>query len=548
MTNTDGELIRNMPLSKLRGVAPPMFTTTRSRYRFYMLQYVLILELLFVIFTCSQEMISAIAGLFGNKGALSRMDWLSDVQQRGVWVLFTLTGLLSSFPGVKDIDRWLLTKLHQNASIPDSAEQTAETLFESNYTPDPSILTEMLAVVTNNTLQDVLGGRKTGSLEKEWLDLRCLSLSTRRFVFTAKNISVVRVLRNDFDEIEDCILRMRDRLVRFLEDQSQEIPETQNNINKFYENNIGNTDTDGLDSRRRYLALETQALYFRLCRLCALAIFATESKPQGMRRTLNKIGFQVDVISVPSLQWNAIFKVGVWIAAAVFLPSVAFGFLMDQLGFQIPGDLNNYIPVSLMQVISWSLTAAVMHAVSIAVASKIKVLYYRKDQSEAHRNENFLIILVCYVISMSFQMLFMIFNKIPLLGAVLWAVLPTISGAFVCKYIDKYQLGKPISNARSIKQAGCMCLASLISSVAILMPGFHAQGLSPGVWAFTLYASLCAGLMGLAAGQSFQRSYSHNENSADLALSAGTIKNTGRRIIGDLLFDRKIARPADHVA
>jgi hypothetical protein len=65
-----------------------------------------------------------------------------------------LTGLLSSFPLFKDIDTWLLRKLHRAAFIPDDARDLAKKLYNSEFEPRrPAI--ETIDQIASNEIWDI---------------------------------------------------------------------------------------------------------------------------------------------------------------------------------------------------------------------------------------------------------------------------------------------------------------------------------------------------------------------------------------------------------
>lgn len=117
--------------------APPIFTTRRSRYNSYANRYVLILEAAFLVIIFLYSMIQDIA----RAGEVQIPDLTGEpLQYRVIFALFVLTGLLSSFPVLKQIDVWLLERLHRAAFIPGDVRDLAAKLYNSTFVPKPNAI------------------------------------------------------------------------------------------------------------------------------------------------------------------------------------------------------------------------------------------------------------------------------------------------------------------------------------------------------------------------------------------------------------------------
>jgi hypothetical protein len=71
-----------------------------------------------------------------------------------------------------------------------------------------------------------------------------------------------------------------------------------------------------------------------------------------------------------------------------------------------------------------------------------------------------------------------------------------------------------------------------------LVHGFNLAAILPIVFAFTIYATIVAGCIGFAVGESFQRTYSHNKWTDDPAVKPEILEGSNSRIIGDLIIRR----------
>jgi hypothetical protein len=101
---------------RLMAQAPPKFTTRRARYNSYAWRYVAILELSFIIIIFCDTIVNDIA----RAEHIAVPDLTTEsLEYRSIFALLVLTGVLSSFPGLKQLDFWVLSALHRAAFIPD---------------------------------------------------------------------------------------------------------------------------------------------------------------------------------------------------------------------------------------------------------------------------------------------------------------------------------------------------------------------------------------------------------------------------------------------
>lgn len=144
--------------------APPIFTTSRARFNRYSRRYVMILEAAFIALIFFSTLI-ADAGRVANL-ELPMPPSTESLQYKAIWALFALTGLLSSFPGFKDIDNWLLRTLHRAAFIPDDVRILAEKLYASPFKPNVSAIAAVRPSLGARDMIRAAQGDLTGSLEQ----------------------------------------------------------------------------------------------------------------------------------------------------------------------------------------------------------------------------------------------------------------------------------------------------------------------------------------------------------------------------------------------
>lgn len=535
-----GGLIRDLPMARLRGLAPPIYTTTRARYRRYVLRYVAILEAGFVIAIAAPELVTYAIQLKAGNNAGFTMP--KDVDQRAIWALFVLTGFLSSFPLVKELDSWLLKQLHKNAIIPDGAEMTAETLFDADYKPRPEIAEEVIKNIQSEHLRRVALGLKSGSLESHWYNLRCVTIATKHLIRNERNIEIRRLFRDDFAEIEDAVTQLRERVIEFLEEQDAIVPQGYEDIDNIYKDRGNDPALKRLHLHRTRLEIEIQALRFRACRLCALITFASETQPEAMSKTLKALGFQVDIYNVPGWHWDAIAKVALAIFIAIIVPSLLYGIVVHKYSSYIPAQMVELIPNDPLAVAMWGLEGTALHIVGLLVALKVKRHYARRhlEGYPADGPEALIVSLIAYGVILPLQCLMAFLNGIPVWQGFFWAILPTVTAAYASKYIDKSRSGKMMSARRSSRQALVMAMCSILVSSTVLLQDFDFEAISPSVWIFFLYGIIVTALIGYTFGQVFQRTYSHCGYTDELLTGIKLLQDKDKKVIGDILVGKSV--------
>jgi hypothetical protein len=142
--------------------------------------------------------------------------------------------------------------------------------------------------------------------------------------------------------------------------------------------------------RRAYLD-EVEALKLRLCRLCTLAVFAVEKRPENIDMCFKDLGFGVEVTVRPRWHSEAIFVVAISITIAALVPSFIYASVVDNFHIYVPPNLKPYAPVEPLDVFIWALMAAALHTLAIVVALMVKrkyaPKYTRGKSSDTPENE-----------------------------------------------------------------------------------------------------------------------------------------------------------------
>src|SRR5262245_48677569 len=188
--------------------APPIFTTSRARYNRFARRYVAILEAAFIAMVFFPSLVAKAVTLVGDP-SLS-WDASATLQHRVLIALFALTGLLSSFPGFKDIDSWLLRRLHQAAFIPDDVRLLAERVYEAPFSPPPAPLAAVRPLLTSRDALRAADGKLTGTLEQRLIAVRCLRAQMQSIMVDGKFTSFRIKLDRDLREVASQSRELKD--------------------------------------------------------------------------------------------------------------------------------------------------------------------------------------------------------------------------------------------------------------------------------------------------------------------------------------------------
>jgi hypothetical protein len=208
--------------ARLMTPAPPIFTTSRTRYNSFARQYVLILVGAFLAMVFFPNLVAeAITLLTGSSFSFGES---MSLQHRALVALFTLTGLLSSFPGFKDLDRWLLQRLHRAAFIPDDVRMLAGKLYNAEYCPPQAALTEVRPTLVSRDAIRAASGTLKGTLEQRLIAVLCLRTQLQSMLADGKFTGFKIKLDRDLREVTNQSLGLRAALMVYLRDQERLVP------------------------------------------------------------------------------------------------------------------------------------------------------------------------------------------------------------------------------------------------------------------------------------------------------------------------------------
>ncbi|MFQ5466776.1 MAG: hypothetical protein ACE5DS_01455, partial [Kiloniellaceae bacterium] len=555
-SDSENEILlpKDHPLAQPHTLAPPIYTTLRGRYLRQAAIYVGGLELAFLVVNLFPDLVAKGFALQGILGMVPE-----NAQERAIWTLFVLMGMLPSFPGIRRADRLILAYLHKRAVIPTEASQHASKLFEASFHPEQGVVDDVVASMGHARLRDLDYEKETiGRLERAWFKASCLmnQLNSRwggdqsgsfQSRFAPEFDEIKRAYRFQTKKVSDCKAAEEIRIPMEGESAAGSshangetestnlatlIPENVENVDTYiHENQSGFPEQEhhfqDLSARREKLAIKVEALFYRMCLSMSLLAFATETRSDDIERMYRVLGFNVRIPDLPRLRLTIVLQTGAALFLVVFLPSALYAIAVGELPkvgitVEIPQDYSHLVPKDWVQVVYWSLATVVLHGSALVLAVWIKRRSARKyaarhpstgaaeyaASNQARRN-NGTIALVCfvlgYVVGVTLSWLIMPPDKFSFFFP--WALLTAGTGYFVALYIDRDLSGIPPGYRLMVMQglvfAGLAFPISLIS----VTQGFGVTEWKPFVWIFTIYATLTVSLIGLSIGFVFPRAY-----------------------------------------
>lgn len=502
--------------SRLIALAPPIFTTSRARYNRFARRYVAILELAFIAIVFFPNLLAEAISLLTS----SPFSWGDSVtlQHKVLIALFALTGLLSAFPGFKDIDGWLLRTLHRAAFIPDDARILAEKLYEAPFSPPSAALAAVRPTLTTRDAIRAADGKLVGALEQRLIAVQCLRTQLQSIMADGKFTDFKIKLDRDLREVANQSQNLRTALTAYLVDQEKLVPADVLDMDAYISANIDKRDIGALSARRQELQTRCDTLYETLCVLTALSVFATELTPEDMSETLNELGFTISVPAIPLFDWDAVARVIGSMFLILLVANVAYAGLAYLRGSTPTPDRA--------RVIGYSLTFTLNYSIVMILAIKLKRKWRREGAPNLDRPENLLIALAAYPASLFFTIPFSIylrgeFTYAPFLFASTQAVL----GYFIGIYVDRAGKSAGISLAAATWQGALQLAATLIAFLGSPpLPGTTWNFFD--VLSFSAFVAVQSALSGFLIGVLFQHFYKRTmplSIKSDKSVAAGGI-------------------------
>jgi hypothetical protein len=485
--------------------APPMFTTSRARFNRYARRYVIVLEAAFIAFIFFSSLIGDITRVTSLELPLPASA--ESIQYKAIWALFALTGLLSSFPGFKDIDTWLLSTLHRAAFIPDDVRILAEKLYASPFSPTKSAIALVRPNLATRDMIRIADGTLTGSLEQRVFQLLCLRTQLQLTMSTSKYTGFKIKLTRDLRDIENQSQGLKSELWDYLRDQEKLISRDVQDIDALFSQKSGEQAFTELGERRQRLQGKCDTIYETMCLLTALSVFATESAPEDIDQTLTEMGFTVNVERVPLLDWDAVARVVGSMFILMVIVNATYAFFSYALGL----DSVNNLVLDRVSVVRFALLFTVVYAGIMLIAMKLKRKWRREDDPDHNRPENLIIALVSYAASLLlFSIPFSLYLRHDLtIAPFLFAVNQGVLGYFIGVYIDR-SLGKQGLSVKVAAWHGVTQLITIvIATTAVPLPNVGSRS----ELYVTVFSAVQSALSGFLIGVFFQYFHQRSVNS-----------------------------------
>jgi hypothetical protein len=369
---------------------PPIFTTQRSRYNNYSLRYVFALIFAFLVIVFAYPIVRDIA----RAESISLPDLTNEsVEYRAILALLLLTGLLSSFPGLKDVDSWVIRTLHREAFIPDDVRDFAGKLFQSSYTPSKNTTAAVRPTLFMRDTARVADGAASGSLERRIYELLCV----RTQIQTVMKEGAYRRVRIQFDQdisaMESQAQNLKGDLLGYLRQQERLVPGDCPDIDAYIANNIEKEGIKDLSDRRKSLLMRCDTQYELICLLAGLALFATASTAEEIDTAVNKMGFEARVDRLPVVDWDAVMKVTISAVLVLLIFNGIYTIIWN--GFDLASLIPSAQPTK-ASIIRLAILFTIAYTIIMFLAIQLK-RQWRRVGPTAQRPENLLIACASYV-------------------------------------------------------------------------------------------------------------------------------------------------------
>ena len=492
-------VLQSPDVPALLTLAPPKYTTSRTRFRRYARGYILILECAFLGFVLFTGVVSDAARALNLE--MPRFD-TETLQAKAIFALFFLTGLLSSFPGFKDVDAWILTKLHKAALIPDDAKLMASRLFHADYRPSEQTRAQVKQVLKSRDTIRYSEGKVVGALEARILSLLWLRSQLAEKTDETECAYFTSKFEIDLADIAKSFTRLRGELLSYLQWQEKLVPQEAADIDQYISDHIANEDVAALAAQRKDLLERCDGFYYRMCLLTSLLVYSTEDTADDIGEFLFNLGFGVKVQANPIMDWDAVFRV----VGSVFVLMLAINALFMGI-FILVGGPSSFAPER-SRLLIFALSTTLLYFVVIYAALKIKRHWRRLGAPPNGRPENPLIGILCYLLTLpiSVTLSYWVRGGEFSIAPLLFAANQGIVGYFIATYIDRSLSGHPFSWNIAAAQAAAQLTAALF--VYLFAP--PVPGVNLSAWQQLVYATFFAcqaGLAGFLVGSLFQYFY-----------------------------------------
>jgi hypothetical protein len=481
-------------------LAPPIFTTYRSQFNRFALWYVVILEAVFLAFIF-------LPSVFTDIGAVMRFQFpvlgSDTVQFRAVLALFCLSGLLSSFPGFKDLDAFILRKLHQAALIPDDARLLAASLFDAPFVPHREAAATVKATLISRDTIRVAERKASGSLESNVLKALCMLNQLQHKIANSKYNYFKVKLERDLNDVVSRRETLRPMFIAYFKEQASVIPESAIDIDQYLLEKADDPRVAQLLEKRKENLEKCNDLLYRLCLVVALLSYATKFTPEAVTDTLNDLGFKIDVRARRIMDWDAVFRV----TLAVFLTMLGFNALFAVL--TNVGVMTAPITLNRQTTLGFASITTLLYFIVLMITIKLKKHWHRDPELYRDKPENVLVSLYSYLIILPLTLILSLWIRHGDLSynPLLFALNQAVAAYFVGIYVDR-SLNEQSVDWRLPAWQGLVQAVTALGTLLLAQPMPHeSDSISLEVLERAVFFALQSGAAGFLIGYLFQKHY-----------------------------------------
>jgi hypothetical protein len=508
-------------------LAPPIFTTYRSRFNRFALSYILILEAAFLTIVFLPSILSDMATvMFSDMATVMNFQLPSltaeSIQFRAVLGLFCLTGLLSSFPGFKDLDNWMLRKLHQSALIPDDARLLARQLFEVPFVTNSIIAANLSSSpLSRDTIRIAAERRASGLVENNLLKTLYLIDQLQHKIANSKYNRFKVKLERDLNDIKGKKEALKPMLAIYFKEQASIVPDAATDIDQYLIDNSNDPRLALLIERRNEIAEKTEDLLYRVCLVMALLVYATNSTPEAVSNALSDLGFDAEV-HLRIMDWDAVMRVTGSVFAIMLGLNGLYALFVKVLDFAVAPA---FTPTR-ENTLRFSIIATLFYVMVLMVVIKFKKHWRYDPDLNRDRPENILLGVYCYIFSLPFNMILALwlrgwdFSAAPFLFAVNQGVIAYFIGTYIDRSLKNIPPDWWLAAWQGASQAVTIFAAVLLSP-PVLPPG---TSISIAHQIETAcFSAFQSGLAGFLVGCLFQYYYRRTQPASGATVDVGDI-------------------------
>jgi hypothetical protein len=330
-------------------------------------------------------------------------------------------------------------------------------------------------------------------------------------------------LERDINDVQSTLDQTRKELLAYFKDQEKAVPENVKDIDAYIADNIEGNGIAQLIERRHDLQEKCDALFYRMCVIEVLWIFATRSAPEDIGEALSELGFKVDVQATRIMDWDAVARITLVVLGIMLIFNALFAAFVSYFNLTTVPALRP----SRETVLRFAIIGTLSYLIVMFIVIKLKRYWRRDSDPHRHRPENTLAAIYCYLLCLPFFFALSLYIRqgdisiAPLLFAINQGVL----AYFVAMYVDRSLHNQDLSWRLAVWQGVVQGITTLgVMNLAPPAPGSSASAFE--VFEISLFFMLQSGIAGCLMGLLFQYFYRRT-------------KAQSGQILGDLTLNLK---------